>query len=116
MSSSCEVDSRRTWTFLTNHAYTLICIAQDPDIRIQDIGDRVGITLRAAQSIVADLVDAGYVTRTRVGRRNRYEVHPELPLRHPLDQDHRIGELLTALAPAKRQRRPTHRSIASPRR
>ena len=62
MSSSSEDEVRRTWKFLTNHAHTLVCIAQDSGIRIQDIADRVGITLRAAQSIVGDLVDAGYVT------------------------------------------------------
>lgn len=95
MSSSS--DGRRQWTFLTNHAHALVCIAQDPGIRIQDIADHVGITLRAAQSIVGDLVADGYVTRTRVGRRNTYEVHPELPLRHPLEQEHRVGELLDAL-------------------
>jgi DNA-binding Lrp family transcriptional regulator len=94
-------DSRnreRRWTFLTNHAHTLVCIAGDPGIRIQDIAERIGITLRAAQDIVTDLVDAGYITRTRVGRRNHYEVHPELPLRHPLEHDHRVGELLEAMA------------------
>lgn len=57
----------------------------------------MGITLRAAQDIVSDLVTAGYLTRTRVGRRNRYDVHPELPLRHPLEQGHKVGELLEAI-------------------
>jgi predicted transcriptional regulator len=90
-------DRERRWTFLTNHAHALVCIAADPGIRIQDIADRVGITLRAAQDIVTDLVTAGYITRTRVGRRNRYEVHPELPFRHPLEQDHQVGELLEAI-------------------
>lgn len=87
----------RTWTFLTNHAHVLICTAQDPGVRIQDIADRVGITLRAAQGIVSDLVDAGYVTRTRVGRRNEYEIHPERPLRHPLERAHQVGGVLAAL-------------------
>ena len=105
MSSSSEDEVRRAWKFLTNHAHTLVCIAQDSGIRIQDIADRVGITLRAAQSIVGDLVDAGYVTRTRVGRRNRYEVHSDLPFRHPIAQDHRVGELLTVLARVKDERR-----------
>ncbi|HEU6443488.1 MAG TPA: winged helix-turn-helix domain-containing protein [Gaiellaceae bacterium] len=98
MSDSQKDGGRRTWTFLTNHAHALICIARDPGIRIQDIANRVGITLRAAQSIVADLAAEGYVTRTRVGRRNRYEVHPQLPLRHPLEQDHAVGQLLAALS------------------
>jgi hypothetical protein len=87
----------RSWTFLTNHAHVLVCIAQDPGVRIQDISERVGITLRAAQGIVSDLVEAGYVTRTRVGRRNQYEVHPHLPFRHPLEHDHQIGGLLATL-------------------
>ena len=87
----------RTWTFLTNHAHALVCIAQDPGTRIQDIAERVGITLRSAQAIVGDLVDAGYVTRTRIGRRNHYEIHGELPLRHPIEQDHHVGELLGTL-------------------
>ena len=90
----------RGWTFLTNHAHVLVCIAHDPGIRIQDISEQVGITLRAAQGIVSDLVDAGYVSRTRVGRRNQYEVHPDLPFRHPLEQEHRIGGLLETLGSA----------------
>jgi hypothetical protein len=87
----------RPWTFLTNHGHVLVCIAQDPAIRIRDIAERVGITLRTAQAIVGDLVDAGYISRTRVGRRNRYELHPELPLRHPLEREHEVGELLRTL-------------------
>lgn len=89
---------RGSWTFLTNHGHVLICIANDPGIRGRDIAERVGITERAAQAIVADLVAAGYVRRTRVGRRNRYEIDTDRPLRHPVEHDHRIGELLSALA------------------
>lgn len=91
-------DDAPTWTFLSNHGHVLICIAEEPNIRGRDIADRVGITERAAQSIVADLVEAGYVSRDRVGRRNQYEVHPELPLRHPVEAEHSVGELLLALA------------------
>jgi hypothetical protein len=90
-------DELRPWTFLTNHGHVLVCTAQDPGIRIRDIAERVGITLRTAQGIVGDLVDAGYISRTRVGRRNQYEVHPELPLRHPLEREHQIGVLLGVL-------------------
>jgi predicted ArsR family transcriptional regulator len=86
-----------TWTFLTNHAHVLVCIAEEPDVRGRDIALRVGITERAAQAIIADLVDEGYVTRTKVGRRNRYEVNADAPLRHPLEEDHTIGELLATL-------------------
>lgn len=88
---------RPTWTFLTNHAHVLVCIAEEPDVRGRDIAARVGITERAAQAIVSDLVNEGYVTRTREGRRNRYAVIAEAPLRHPLEQDHSIGELLVTL-------------------
>ena len=105
----------RPWTFLTNHGHVLVCIAQDPGIRIRDIAERVGITLRTSQGIVGDLVDAGYISRTRVGRRNQYEVHSELPFRHPLEHEHQIGGLLGILgAPRKvrtgRERRATARS------
>ncbi len=89
---------RPTWTFLSNHGHVLICIAEDPDIRGKDIAAKVGITERATQSIVADLVTAGYLGRDRVGRRNQYTIHAELPLRHPVEHEHSIGELLVALA------------------
>ena len=85
------------WMFLTNHAHVLVCIAEEPNIRGRDIAERVGITERAAQSIIADLVGAGYVTRSRQGRRNHYSVNPDGVLRHPLEQDHTVGELLVAL-------------------
>lgn len=101
--------TRPSWTFLSNHGHVLVCIAEDSEIRGRDIAAKVGITERAAQSIVADLVEAGYVSRDRVGRRNRYEIHPELPLRHPMENEHSIGELLVALgrsSGATKKRRP----------
>ena len=85
------------WTFLTNHARVLRCVAQDPGIRLRDIAQAVGITERAAQRIVAELVDANYLTRSRNGRRNIYDLHPDLPLRHPLEGGFTIGELLDFL-------------------
>lgn len=85
------------WTFLTNHTHVLLCIAEDPGVRLRDVAARVGITERAAQSIVADLVAAGYLTRERVGRRNQYELDPDRPLRHPLEAHHTVGELLDLL-------------------
>lgn len=85
------------WTFLTNHAHVLICVARDPGSLVREIAEKVGITERAAQRILAELIDAGYLDRERDGRRNRYRVHPELPLRHPLERHHRVGDLLTAL-------------------
>lgn len=90
-------EPRSSWTFLTNHGHVLVCIATNPDVRISEIADQVGIGERAAQGIVTDLVEGGYVTRTKVGRRNRYSVNPELPLRHPLERDHQVGELLRAV-------------------
>lgn len=92
-------DDKPSWTFLTNHAHVLLCIAGDPEIRGRDIATRVGITERSAQSIIADLVDSGYLTREKVGRRNRYEVHGAQPLRHPMERDHQVAELLGMLTP-----------------
>lgn len=85
------------WTFFTNHAHVLLCISRDPTIRIRDLADQVGITERAAQRILADLVEHGYLARTRDGRRNRYEIQTDLPLRHPVERSHRIGEILEVL-------------------
>ncbi|MHB1516967.1 MAG: helix-turn-helix transcriptional regulator [Acidimicrobiales bacterium] len=93
-----EEATRPGWTFLTNHGHVLVCIAGDPGIRGRDIADQVGITERAAQAIIADLVGEGYVKRTRVGRRNHYEINPDRPLRHPVEQPHSVGELLQLVA------------------
>jgi len=101
MSYPCDVPD---WTFLTNHAHVLLCVTRDPEARLRDIAADVGITERGAQRIVADLVEAGYLERTREGRRNRYQLHPELPLRHPLDRDHAIGEILAVLTHGRRPR------------
>jgi DNA-binding Lrp family transcriptional regulator len=93
-----------SWTFLTNHAHVLICIAQDPESRLRDIAWQVGITERQAQAIVNDLVADGYLTRTRVGRRNHYEVHDDLPFRHPIERAHEVGELLAVLGASRSKR------------
>ena len=85
----------KEWTFLTNHAHVLLAIARDPTARLRDVADLVGITERAAQSIVADLEAAGYLTRERVGRRNEYTINPAGRFRHPAEADHSIGDLLT---------------------
>src|SRR5215204_5148980 len=85
------------WDFLTNHAHVLTCVADDPGIRLRDIAAAVGITERAAHRILSDLVEEGYVLREREGRRNRYQVVPELPLRHPLVQGREVGDLLEVL-------------------
>ena len=81
------------WKFLTNHGLALLCVAADPGVRLRDIADRVGITERAAHRIMAALVSSGYVTRERVGRRNRYDVRAELPIR-ALERDVQLGDLL----------------------
>lgn len=86
------------WRFLSNHGYTLLCIARDPNMRMRDIADSVGITERAAHRIVSELVEGGYVNRARQGNRNHYEVQPDVPMRHPLVQEHSIGEILAVLA------------------
>ncbi|MCH9669095.1 MAG: winged helix-turn-helix domain-containing protein [Actinomycetia bacterium] len=85
------------WTFLTNHAHTLLCIARDPGIRLRDIAERVGVTERAAQAIVTDLVEAGYLDRDRRGRRNHYRIRATRPMRHPVERGHHIGEILEVL-------------------
>ena len=85
------------WTFMTNHAQVLICVARQPDITLRSIAECVGITERAAHRIVCDLAGGGYLTRTRVGRRNVYKVHPHAPLRHPLGSEHQVGDLLKVL-------------------
>jgi DNA-binding Lrp family transcriptional regulator len=92
-----EADHQPTWVFLTNHAHVLLCIARDPDTRTRDIADRVGITERATQRIVSDLVGEGYLTRTRIGRRNRYAINRHGHLRHPVFKDLEIGPLLDIL-------------------
>ncbi len=86
-----------TWGFLTNHAHVLLCIARDPDSRARDIAERVGITERATQRILADLITDGYVTRTKVGRRNRYTIDPQGHLRHPALRELSIGPLIDVL-------------------
>ncbi len=87
------------WTFLTNHSHVLLCIMQNPHIRLSEIAEKVGITERTAFAIVNDLVTEGYLTKVRHGRRNEYEVHPELPFRHPIEQQAQIRALLGIFDP-----------------
>ncbi|HZO62304.1 MAG TPA: helix-turn-helix domain-containing protein [Gaiellaceae bacterium] len=90
------------WHFLSNHAQVLLCIAADPDIRFRDIAQMVGITERAAQRIVADLAQTGYIERERVGRRNRYHLNTEAKMRHAAQADYQIGELIQLFEPPTR--------------
>lgn len=85
------------WSFLTNHAQVLVCIADDSGIRLRDIGERVAITERAAHRIVTELAAAGYITRTRTGRRNSYTINAAAPLPDPVARDQNVGQLLTLL-------------------
>jgi predicted transcriptional regulator len=86
------------WSFLTNHAQVLVCIAHDPGLRLREIGDRVGITERAAHRIVAELATAGYVSRERHGRRNHYTIQSHLPLPDPLARGRKVSDLLSIWA------------------
>lgn len=94
MSSRQESPPRRAWTFLSNHAHVLVYLAQNPSARLRDVSQQVGITERAVQKIVADLEDDGVLTRHRDGRRNRYELYRQRPLRHPLESHKTVGALL----------------------
>jgi DNA-binding IclR family transcriptional regulator len=94
---SSPEDNHKSWRFLSNHTQVLLCLQRDPNSRFRDIAQRVGITERAAQRIVADLIDSGYVESERVGRRNRYRINPDIAMRHPAQEGHEIGELLKLL-------------------
>jgi len=82
------------WTFLSNHAHVLICLAKDPDVRLRDVARQIGITERAVMKILADLEEEGLVRRYREGRRNTYELSLDRPLRHPIEQHRKVGELV----------------------
>jgi DNA-binding transcriptional ArsR family regulator len=92
------------WSFLTNHARALLSIAHDPDLRLRDIAEALGITERSAYAIVADLTEAGYVLKERDGRRNRYSVQRHMPLPDATGRERTVGEVLNLLVPAKRKR------------
>ena len=86
------------WTFLTNHSHVLICLSRDPDLRLRDLAEAVGITERAVQGIVNDLEAAGFVTKHREGRRNHYSIVRSGFMRHRVEAGHTVGELLDAMA------------------
>src|SRR3954453_22906231 len=95
-----SAEEEKTWRFLSNHTQVLLCNHRDPDGRYRDIAQMVGITERAAQRIVADLVKSGYIESERVGRRNHYRVNADTAMRHPAQEGHDIGEVLGLLKPA----------------
>ena len=96
------------WTFVSNHGHVLVALATDPDLVLREVAARVGITERAVQQIVADLEAAGYLTRERVGRRNRYTVHEQLPFRHPLEAGVPVGTFLDLVRTARRDAGASH--------
>jgi len=100
-----------SWSFLTNHARVLLCIARDPGMRLRDVAASLGITERSAHGIVTDLAEAGYVVKHKDGRRNRYQIQAHLPLPEPASQEPAIGEVLALLAGpgAAPQTNPDHR-------
>lgn len=93
------------WSFLTNHARVLVCIAHDPGVRLRDIATTLGITERSAYGIVADLTEGGYVVKHKDGRRNRYQIQPHRPLGEAVTQERTIGEVLDVLVESKTRKR-----------
>jgi DNA-binding transcriptional regulator PaaX len=95
--SSKALTGLPSWTFLTNHAHVMVCITKNPQVRLAEIALLVGIGERAVHSIVQDLVEAGYVLKTRIGRNNSYKVRLHQPLRHPLESAHQVAEVFGPL-------------------
>jgi predicted transcriptional regulator len=91
------------WTFLTNHAHVLFCIAQDPEVRLRDVAARVGITERAVQRIVTDLEDSGYLAVSKEGRRNRYQLRCDRPLRHSIERHRSVQSLIDLVLGPRRE-------------
>lgn len=98
MAPSAVETQDRSWTFLTNHAHVLLCISTGEELTARELALRVGITERSVQAILTDLTAEGYLIKSKVGRRNVYEVNPDGRLRHPLEASHTVGELVAALS------------------
>jgi DNA-binding transcriptional ArsR family regulator len=98
------------WNFLTSHGRALLCIAEDPEVRLRDIASALGITERSAYSIVNDLAEAGYVVKEREGRRNRYEIQHHLPVPDVPDRERAIGEVLSVLTRRDLEPKSTRRA------
>jgi IclR helix-turn-helix domain len=96
-----------SWSFLTNHARVLLCIAHDPDARLRDIAASLGITERSVYGIVTDLTAGGYVVKHRDGRRNLYQIQAHLPLPEPASQEPAIGEVLALLIGSRARQQPS---------
>ena len=109
-----------TWTFLTNYSHVLLVIAAEPQIRMREVAAQVGITERAAQRIVADLIEAGYLEAEKVGRRNRYSIRADQPLRHLVERENPVSALLALMrpdgsGPFAAQLRPPAKGASAPR-
>ena len=92
-----SADNEIGWTFLTNHGHVLMCLSMDSEMRLREVAERIGITERAVHKIVSDLESAGIIERKREGRRNKYTVHGNKPLRHPLESHCNIGQLVSLI-------------------
>lgn len=93
---TAEVSSPH-WTYLSNHAHVLVCLAKDPEVRLRDIAQLVGITERGVSRILSELEEAGVIEKTRIGRRNHYELHLDVSLRHPLESHATVSDLVQLL-------------------
>ena len=103
--ASPESNGDGSWTFLSNHTHVLVCLARDPDARLRDLAERVGITERGVFRVVSELERAGIIRRIREGRRNRYEIDPSAPLRHQVEAAQTVGGVLGLfLVPVEWQR------------
>ena len=107
----CSFEGVASWSFLTNHARVLLCIAHDQGMRLRDLAASLGITERSAHGIVTDLATAGYVLKQKDGRRNRYQIQAHLPLPEPTSQEPAIGEVLALLAGASAGRQLTRGNL-----
>jgi DNA-binding IclR family transcriptional regulator len=92
-----STEASQTWTFLSNHAHVLVCVAKNPDVRLSEVAALVGIRERTVHRIVHELLDAGYISVTKDGRNNVYSVDLDKPLRHPLEADHNIQAIIAPL-------------------
>ena len=97
VTKSASIEGAQNWTFLSNHAHVLVCVAKNPDVRLSEVAELVGIRERTVHRIVHELIDAGYIAVTRVGRNNVYSVDLDKPLRHPLEAEHNIHAIVAPL-------------------
>ena len=94
---SVPIESAQNWTFLSNHAHVLVCVAKNPDMRLSEVAELVGVRERTVHRIVHELIDAGYIAVTKVGRNNVYSIDLDKPLRHPLEAEHNIQAIVAPL-------------------